>query len=283
MSETSAGHCTTFEGGVLRITIDRPERRNSLDPASVVALRETLEQADRDHDVRAIVITGNGSKHFCTGADLARKHGGASGSTGAEPGEAPAAQPAERPPLIDARSTVRDWLALYRTYWELETPVITAINGTVAGAGMALALGADLVVARSGARFNSVWTRGGMSAHAADPFFLPKIMPFHRLMEFALLGEPVHAEDLLRWDAINRVVQPNELEAAANEWANRLASLPTLSMGQTKRLYRRSYVSDMDTAFAEEAAAIVMLSPSHDRKEGMAALVEGRKPTFTGR
>jgi 2-(1,2-epoxy-1,2-dihydrophenyl)acetyl-CoA isomerase len=275
VSETNAGHRTTFEGGVLRVTIDRPERRNSLDPVSVSALRETLERADRDHDVRVIVISGNGSKHFCTGADLAGKYGPQGGNAGA--------QPAERPPLIDARSTVRDWLALYRTYWELETPVITAINGTVAGAGMALALGADLVVARSGARFNSVWTRGGMSAHAADPFFLPKIMPFHRLMEFALLDEPVYAEDLLRWDAINRVVEPDELDAAATQWANRLASLPTLSMGQTKRLYRRSYVSDMDTAFAEEAAAVVMLSPSHDRKEGMAALVEGRAPTFTGR
>jgi 2-(1,2-epoxy-1,2-dihydrophenyl)acetyl-CoA isomerase len=260
---------------VLRVTIDRPERRNSLDPVSVSALRETLERADRDHDVRVIVICGKGPKHFCTGADLAGKYAPEGGNAGA--------LPAERPPLIDARSTVKDWHALYRTYWELETPVIAAINGTVAGAGMALALGADLVVARSGARFNSVWTRGGMSAHAADPFFLPKIMPFHRLMEFALLDEPVYAEDLLRWDAINRVVEPDELDAAVTQWANRLASLPTLSLGQTKRLYRRSYVSDMDTAFAEEAAAIVMLSPSHDRKEGMAALVEGRAPTFTGR
>jgi 2-(1,2-epoxy-1,2-dihydrophenyl)acetyl-CoA isomerase len=277
ISVNKIGHGTTFEGGILRITINRPERRNSLDAASVLALLETLQQADRNHDVRVIVITGSGSTQFCTGADLAAKDEDDATS------ESASSQVAERPPLIDARFTVRDWHALYRTYWELETPVISAVNGTVAGAGMVLALGADLVVARSGAKFNSVWTRGGMSAHAADPFFLPKIMPFHRLMEFALLDEPVHAEDLLRWDAINKVVAPDELDATAHEWANRLASLPTLSMGQTKRLYRRSYVTDMDTAFADEAAAIVMLSPSHDRKEGMAALVEGRKPVFTGR
>ncbi len=261
---------TTLEQGVLRITIDRPGRRNSLDPESVRLLTEQLKAADRDHDVRVIVITGSGDGDFCTGADLSRS-------------TAIAGPAGDRPPLIDARHSVADWHALYRTYWEMETPTISAVNGTVAGAGMPLALGADLVVARERARFNSVWSRGGMSAHAADPFYLPKIFPFHRLMEFALLGEPLQAEDLLRWDVINRVVPAEELHAAAAAWASKLAKLPTLSIGQTKRLYRRSYVSDMDTAFAEEAAAIVMLSPSHDRKEGMAALVEHREPKFTGR
>ena len=122
-----------------------------------------------------------------------------------------------------------------------------------------------------------------MAPHAGDPFFLPRILPFHVLNEIALLGDTVTSVDLHRWGAVNRLVPDLDVEKTASELAGRLAAGPTLSLGQTKRLYRRSLVSDMTTAFAEEAAAVAMLSATEDRAEGTRSLMEGRRPNFTGR
>lgn len=271
------------DGAVLTVTVDRPDRQNRIDPETCGLLRDVFEEADADHSVRAIVVTGTGDRHFCTGADL---------SADVRPVREPLLPPDEstdgngpevRPPLIDARSSVADFHALYRTYWELETPVVAAVNGTVAGAGLPLAFCADLVIASDQARFRSIWHEGGMSAHAGDPFFLPRIFPLHRLMEFAFSPRSFTADELLGWNVLNRVVPDTELMAEAHATADGLAAGPTLAMGQTKRLYRRSLEVDLATSFAEEAAAIVMLSPSADRKEGMRALTEGRRTSFTGR
>ena len=268
------------EGGVLWVRLDRPERQNRIDPDTNAALREVLAEADADHSVRAVVVTAAGDRHFCTGADLA------AAARTARPSVLPLGPDedgGDRPPLIDARGSVADFHALYRTYWEMETPVVAAVNGTVAGAGLPLAFCADIVIASERARFRSIWAEGGMSAHAGDPYFLPRIFPLHRLMEFAFLDESFTAEQLHSWNVVNRVVPADQLDDVAGGLARRLAAGPTLAMGQTKRLYRRSLESDMATSFAEEAAAIVMLSPSADRKEGMAALAEGRRTEFTGR
>lgn len=267
-------------GAVLWVQVDRPQRQNRIDPVTNDLLRRTLLEADTDHTVRCIVVTATGDRHFCTGADLTADRP-ADPKSLLPPSNEPARE--ARPPLIDARSSVADFHALYRAYWELETPVVAAVNGTVAGAGLPLAFCADLVVAADHARFRSIWHEGGMSAHAGDPYFLPRIFPLHRLMEFAFTAEAFGADQLLEWNVVNRVVPGSELRKATAELAGRLAAGPTLAMGQTKRLYRRALESDMATSFAEEAAAIVMLSPSKDRKEGMAAMAEGRRTDFTGR
>ena len=265
---------TEREGAVLWIRLRRPESANLVHQAMNRRLLAVLRAADADHDVRAIVVTGSG-RFFCAGADIGATEGDRlSAATGGD-GE-------RRPPLIDARATVASFLELYKAYWELETPVVAAVNGGVAGAGLPLCFGADLIVAARDAMFRSVWAEGGMSAHAGDPYILPKVFPFHRLMQFALLRERFDAEELLGWQVLNEVVEPDELEPTARRWAQQLAEGPTLSLGQTKRLYRRSLETDQTTAFAEEAAAVVMLSPSRDRKEGMRALIERRPPEFTG-
>jgi 2-(1,2-epoxy-1,2-dihydrophenyl)acetyl-CoA isomerase len=109
------------------------------------------------------------------------------------------------------------------------------------------------------------------------------LLPFHALNEIALLSDAITSERLAGWGAINRVVPATEVEKTARELAERLAAGPTLSLGQAKRLYRRSLVSDMATSFAEEQAATAMLSTTEDRREGMIALAEGRPPAFRGR
>jgi 2-(1,2-epoxy-1,2-dihydrophenyl)acetyl-CoA isomerase len=251
------------QAAVLWIRLNRPQARNGIDAVMRDELSSALVTADRDKGVRAIVITGEGPD-FCTGADLA------------------ASGPAPENPL-DYRTPMLPYQDLFRQLWELETPVVSAVRGRVAGTGWLLALLADLVVASDTAKWTHVFTRRGMAPHAGDPFFLPRILPFHVLNEIALLGDTITSADLHRWGAVNRLVPDAEVEKTAAELAGRLAAGPTLSLGQAKRLYRRSLVSDMSTAFAEEAAAIAMLSQTEDREEGTRSLMEGRRPTFKGR
>jgi 2-(1,2-epoxy-1,2-dihydrophenyl)acetyl-CoA isomerase len=252
------------EGGVLWLRLNRPHARNGIDEGLRGEFAAALAAADRDREVRAIVITGTGPD-FCVGADLAS-------SAGTEP---------ENP--LDYRIPMQPYQDLFRQLWELETPVVSAVRGRVAGIGWLLALLADLVVASDSAKWTHVFTRRGMVPHAGDPFFLPRILPFHVLNEIALLGDTITSGDLHRWGAVNRVVADGFVDKTAGELAARLAAGPTLSLGQARRLYRRSLVSDMATAFAEEGAAAAMLSATSDRAEGMAALMEGRRPDFTGR
>ena len=250
------------------IRLDRPDARNGIDPAMRDELTALLLELDADDAVRSIVITGTGDD-FCTGADLTPSH---------DP------EIAMRRPTsaIDHRRAVVRWQGLFRTYWELETPVVSAVNGTTAGAGWMLALLADLVVAAEGARWIHAFARRGMVPHAGDPFFLPRVLPFHRLLEAALLSETLTSEMLYEWGSVNRLVPAAELERTAGDLATRLAAGPTKALGLTKRLYRRSLVSDMATAFGEEAAASALVSQTRDRIEGVQALLEGRRPDFTG-
>ncbi|MGQ0826271.1 MAG: enoyl-CoA hydratase/isomerase family protein [Actinomycetota bacterium] len=265
---TSSGALLADDIGAVRcLTLNRPEARNAIDPATRDELRAALIAADTDPAVRAIVIGGSGTD-FCTGADLAPPGGPDA-----------AARPTN---VLDYRRAVAPYQELFRTLWELETPVVSAVNGTVAGAGWMLALLADLVVAAEGARWVHAFARRGMVPHAGDPFFLPRLLPFHRLMEAALLSDALTSETLHAWGAVNRLVAAEDVDATAGELAQRLAEGPTRSLGLTKRLYRRSLVSDMATAFSEEAAATALVSQTDDRAKGVRSLLEGRRPDFTG-
>jgi 2-(1,2-epoxy-1,2-dihydrophenyl)acetyl-CoA isomerase len=250
------------DGGLLWIRLDRPAARNGIDDAMRAELADTLLSADVDPAVRCLVI-GSSGPDFCVGADLT----------------ASAAAP-ETP--LAYRLPMRPYQDLFRILWEIETPVVSAVRGRVAGIGWLLALLADFVVASDESRWTHAFSRRGMAPHAGDPFFLPRLLPLHVVNELAMLGGTVMAADLHKWGAVNRLVPDEDVESVAGELASRLAVGPTLSLGQTKRLYRRSLVSDMSTSFAEEAAAIALLSATNDRKEGTAALFEGRRPDFSG-
>ena len=245
---------------VLWIRLNRPEARNTIDDTTRGELVEVLMAADVAPDIRALVITGTG-RDFCTGGDLV-----ASGVT----------------TLLDYQRALRPFQDLFRVYWELETPVVSAVNGTTAGAGWMLALLADLVVAAQGARWTHVFSRRGMLPHAGDPFFLPRVLPFHRLNEAALLSDTLTSETLATWGAVNRLVPAGEVEAVAGDLATRLAAGPTRSLGVTKRLYRRSLTQDMETMFRQEADATALISQTYDRGEGVTAFLEKRPPAFKG-
>jgi 2-(1,2-epoxy-1,2-dihydrophenyl)acetyl-CoA isomerase len=263
MASDRAGLRTDREGGVVIVRIDRPDRRNAIDRETAGALTELLDDATTDRKVRALVISGSG-RDFCTGADVASSE--AAG---------------ELAPL-DYRYATEAFRRLFQAQWEVEKPVVSAVNGTVAGAGWMLALLADLVVADRSARWTHVFARRGMVPHAGDPYFLPRIIPFHRLNELALLSDPVTSEQLHEWGVVNRAVEAEVVFPTAMELAARLADGPTRSLGLTKRLYRHSLSIDMATSFEEERAATALISTTADRREGVRSFAEGRPPKFVG-
>jgi 2-(1,2-epoxy-1,2-dihydrophenyl)acetyl-CoA isomerase len=250
------------EDAIAVVTLDRPQRRNTIDLESCLALTAFLHSATGDGSIRAIVVTGAG-KDFCTGADVVG-----------------AAKPAAGP--LDYRYATEPFRLLFKALWEVERPVVSAVNGTVAGAGWMLALLADLVVADRTARWTHVFARRGMVPHAGDPYFLARIIPFHRLNELALLSDPVTSETLAGWGLVNRCVEQAEVLSTAMELATRLAAGPTRTLGLTKRLYRRSLSSDMETSFEDERNATALISTTADRREGMQSFVEGRPAHFIG-
>ena len=263
------------EGAVLWIRLDRPERRNAIDIHSRDVLRSLLWDLNSDPAVRAVVLTGSG-RDYCTGADAVASDPAATGATPPDEKSAAASW------MLDYRFPTQGFQDMFKQLWELEKPVVAAVNGTVAGIGWMFALLADLVVASDAARWTHVFTRRGMMPHAGDPYFLPRVLPHHVLNEIAFLSDPVTSEQLRAWGAVNRVVPADQVEQTARELANRLASGPTRSIGQAKKLYRRSSVSDMATAFAEEQSTSALLSLTHDRLEGMQSFLQGRAPEFTG-
>jgi len=258
---SEAGLDVRTAGGVLELHIAASSRQNAIDAATAERMTGLLRESNLDRGVRAVLITGEG-RYFCTGAQVA-------------PG-------ATDMSILDYRWATRHFSDLTRALWELEKPVVSAVNGTVAGAGWMLALLADLVVAAEGARWTHVFSRRGMVPHAGDTFYLPRILPFHRLMEIAFLSDSWTSEQLHEIGAVNRVVAANEVLPSARELAVRLAEGPTRSLGFAKRLYRNSLNVDLDTALREERDATALLSQTHDRVEGMKAWIEGRPPQFIG-
>jgi 2-(1,2-epoxy-1,2-dihydrophenyl)acetyl-CoA isomerase len=251
-------------GAVATVVFDRPHRRNALDPDTRDELAAFLAAADKDRGIRAIVLAGN-DRDFCTGADVAARGGGAVTTS-----------------PLDYRYLTVEYQQFFRQLWELETPMVSAVTGGVAGAGWMLALLADLVVAAEGAKWTHVFTRRGMIPHAGDPYFLPRIIGFHRLNELALLSDPVTSETLHGWGVVNRCVPGDQVLATAGELARRLAEGPTRSLSLTKRLYRRSLDSDITSAFEEERMAQALISTTQDRAEGMRSFMEQRPPKFIG-
>ncbi|HET6949784.1 MAG TPA: enoyl-CoA hydratase-related protein, partial [Acidimicrobiales bacterium] len=251
------------DGGVAVVRLERPARRNAIDAVTAEELRSFLEGATGDRTIRAILLTGAG-RDFCTGADVV----------------AASAEAGEIGPL-EYRYATEGYRRLFQALWEVEKPVVSAVNGTVAGAGWMLALLADLVVADRDARWTHVFSRRGMVPHAGDPYYLPRIIPFHRLNEIALLSDTITSATLHEWSIVNRAVEAAEVMPAALELARRLAQGPTRSLGLTKRLYRRSLAGDMATSFEDERNATALISTTADRREGVLSFVEGRPPSFT--
>jgi 2-(1,2-epoxy-1,2-dihydrophenyl)acetyl-CoA isomerase len=259
------------DGGVLWLTLNRPEAANAVTPDQRDRLIALLEDASGRLEVRAVVITATG-KHFCTGADLRNSRQGP-------------VRPEGVPELVIgdvARMIHAGAQRLITAVVDCEKPVIGAINGTAAGIGAHLALACDLVVAAEEARFIEVFVRRGLVPDGAGAWLLPRRIGLQKAKEMMFFGDAVSAAEAERLGLVNRVVPADELEKVAGEWAARLAAGPTRSIGLTKALLNRSLDSDRATAFREEALAQELNMQTRDANEGVDAFKERRDPDYLG-
>ncbi len=253
-----------IENQVAWVTLNRPDARNAVNDEMREELLVVFTDARTNPDMRALVLTGAG-KGFCTGADLSGRGGGPSG-------------PGAAREIMRTRSQ-----RLIRSLWELEKPVIAAVNGVAAGLGSHLAFASDLIIASAEARFIEVFVRRGIAVDAGGAFLLPRLLGLAKAKELVFFGDDLTADEALAIGLINRVVPAAELSSAAREWAERLAQGPTFAIGMSKRLLNRSLESDLETALEEEALVQALVTQSEDTREGMTAFAERRKPAFKGR
>jgi 2-(1,2-epoxy-1,2-dihydrophenyl)acetyl-CoA isomerase len=261
------------ENGVLWLTLNRPERKNSISPELRDELLAALEEAKNDDDVRCVVLTGAGDA-FCSGVDLGRSKV----TKGASEGEK------ARPDLRAIREAMkRGMQRVVRAIWELDKPVIASVNGVAAGGGAQLALVADLVIASSSARLIEIFVKRGLAVDSAGGWLLPRLIGLSKAKELVFFGDPISAEDAHAAGLINKVVPPEELEPATRAWAERLAKGPTRSIGASKALLNRALETDLGTGLDEEATAQALMSQTYDFAEGVRAFAEKRDPDFQGR
>ena len=251
---------TQRDGSVMTITLNRPEVLNAFNSAMHEAFRAALEEAQAA-EVRAVVLTGAG-RGFCVGQDL-NEFKEAAGDI------------AER-----LRSTFNpNVLAL----WGLEKPVIAAVNGPAAGAGLSLACACDLRLAASSATFVPAFIGIGLVPDTGATYFVERLLGYSRAFEWLCSGRRLSAADAHAWGLVTEVVADGRLSPRAADLAATLAALPTRALGMTKRLLERAALSTLDEQLELEAQLQAAAASSEDFAEGVAAFLEKREPRFTGR
>lgn len=265
------------EGGVARITIDRPEAGNALTTPMRDRLADLFEAVSETLAVRSVLLTGSG-RAFCTGADLR----GPRVAAPPIPGNEPPPDAPERSTGDGARIIRKGWQRLIAAILDAEKPVVCALNGTAAGGGAHLALACDLIVMSDEARLIEVFVRRGIIPDAGGCFILPRIVGVQRAKEIMFFGDDVDAATAERFGLVNAVVPASELDKAATQWAERLAVGPTKAIALTKWLLNRSLDSDRLTAFQEESWAQEAATTTEDCMEGRSSFAERRPPVFRG-
>jgi len=260
------------EDGVVWITLNRPQAGNAITGDMREQMITWLDEASADLAVRVVVLTGTGEKGFCTGADLRSM-----GPRPSRPEGAPDRVAGEAARLIRT-----GWQRLIGAVLDCEKPVIGVVNATAAGGGMHLALACDLVLAAEEATFIEVFVRRGIAPDAGGAYLLPRLIGPQRAKELFFFGDDVPARDAERLGLVNRVVPRAQLEALAIQWAARLATGPTKAIAAAKHLTNQSLESDRTTAMWEEAVVQELVTGTEDCKEGLAAFVERRSPSFKG-
>jgi enoyl-CoA hydratase/carnithine racemase len=250
---------------VATITINRPEVQNTISPTMLASLSEMMLEAEKDPDVRAIVITGSG-KFFCAGLDLR-------GSKITDKLSEPKSTPAN----LDLRNTPPTVLH------NLDTPTIAALNGSAAGYGMDLALGCDIRIMADTAKLAAAFTARGVVPESGGTWILPRLIGWSRAAEIIFTGKTLTASECVEMGLVSRTVARDELHDEAINLAQAIAKNAPLAVQASKRMMRMSMNETFNDHVHHVYLQLLPLFGSDDFKEGMASFLEKRAPHFNGR
>lgn len=256
---------TARTGSILRITLNRPQRRNSLSHNMIDSLVGTLTAAATDDSLRAVLLTGDGAD-FCAGADWVATNSGTRPRTGDLVRRIP--HTAHR--VIELLATI-------------QLPVVCAVRGWAVGLGCNLALAADFTVADTEATFWEPFVTRGFSPDSGTTWLLPRLAGLARARRMVLLGEQVSGADAADWGLIHAAVPADEVDGEAEALAARLAGGPTVAIGLAKQAIAFGQHATLGQALNQELSNLELSCRTADFKEGLAAFTERRDPDFTGR
>lgn len=255
----------SIEVGIARITLNRPDRLNSFTSAMHVELRDAISRAAADPAARVLLLTGAG-RGFCAGQDLSDR-----------------AVSADAAP-VDLGHTVETlWAPLVLSLRRLRKPVVVAVNGVAAGAGANIALAGDIVVATRSASFIQSFCKLGLIPDTGGTWALPRLVGTARAMGLALLGDKLSATQAADWGLIWKAVDDDQFQAEVEALVAGLAVAPTRGLARTKELIYENGSAPLEVALKREGDTMRELGYTHDYREGVAAFMEKRSATFTGK
>ncbi|MFK7983866.1 MAG: enoyl-CoA hydratase/isomerase family protein [Saprospiraceae bacterium] len=253
------------EGKVAVLTLNRPTRYNAITEEMKWGLLHAFTEIQQDDSIKAVVLTGSG-KGFCAGADMADLQ-----------------QSGTADPQAIRDNLIMVYGNVVRMMMRSDKPVIAAINGPVAGAGLGFALACDLRIMANHANMRYAFINIGLVPDNGSTWFLTRQVGYSKALEIIIEGEKIPADECLRLGLTNKVCEADELMDKAMAWANKLANMPTVAIGATKRILNFAMNNDLYNTVTRESEEQMPLFATHDHKEGVTAFVTKRKPNFIGK
>lgn len=247
--------------GVANVTLNNPGNGNAIDVPMAAALRDALRRCEGNDSVRAVVIAGAG-KMFCAGGDLK--------SIRIADEDAPAY-------VGDILLYLHEAIAIIA---RISAPVIARVHGSAAGAGLALAISCDLVVAAKSTKFVMAYTAAGLTPDGSSSWFLPRLIGLRRALELTLRNRRLSADEAREWSLVNEVVEDEALAAHAAKLAVEIADGPTAAFGDAKRLLRASFDNSLEVQMAREGETLAHALTRPEAATGLAAFAEKRTPKY---
>lgn len=249
-----------IEQGVMSIVLQRPEVLNAYSEEMLDGLVQAMEEAGRNREVKTVVISGAG-RAFCAGGDVKSM--------------------SDFTPL-DIHDFVGKLNYLVRSMSKLEKPIIAAVHGYAAGAGLCLALACDMIVASDDAKFSAGFAQIGLVADGGGMFFLPRTLGTYRAKEMLFTGKILSAAKAQEWGIVNEVFPASALAEETKKLAVQLANGPSRTYAMIKKLANQALTADLEAMLGMEQTAQTVMASTADHREGVQAFKEKRKPMFTG-